>query len=172
MQDLQGKAERVKPNDILQRLLDVQAQKAALRRRHVAVARIAAQYDVNNTYQYIIAREDQHLTWLADAIRGLGGSVPVEQPPGDLPPVKGAQALLGLVEDDARAVDALVASWRPLVGEISNARHRLMLQLMVGEMQEQSRLLHQAGAGRVELLGRRTGGERLKGDVLPTRWVE
>jgi hypothetical protein len=172
LQDLQGKAERVKPSGILQRLLDVYTEKAALRRRHVAVAAVAGLYDVNNTYQYVIAREDQHLAWLADAIRGMGGSVPADLPPESLPAAKAEEALLALARADAEGVDAWVARWRPLAAEVSNARHRLMLQLMLGEMLEQGRLFHQAAAGRVELLGKRTGGERLKGSVLPTRWVE
>ncbi len=47
-----------------------------------------------------------------------------------------------------------------------------MIELMLGEMLEQARLFHQAAAGRVDLLGRRTGGDRTPGVVLPTRWVE
>jgi hypothetical protein len=172
VQDLQGKAERVKPTEILQRLLAVYVEKAALLRRHVAVARLAGQYDVNNTYQYVIAREGQHLEWLADAIRGLDGTVPDAQGPGTLPAIKGDEALRGVAGEDARAIDAFVEAWRPRADAISNARHRLMLTLMFGEMQEQARLLHQASTGRLDLLGRRTGGDRMPGSVLPTRWVE
>ncbi len=172
LQDLQGKAERVKPTETLQRLLDVLAEKAALRRRHVAVAGVAGQYDVNNTYQYVIAREDQHLSWLADAVRDLGGSVPDEPAPEPLQAVKGDDALRRLAKSDAEAVDAFVAAWRPRVGEFTNARHKLMLNLMLGEMLEQARLFHQAAGGALDLLGRRTGGPRMPGSVLPTRWVE
>jgi hypothetical protein len=172
VQDLQGKAERVKPTDILPQLLDVYREKAALRRRHVAVARLAGQYDLNNTYQYVIAREDQHLAWLADAIRDAGGAVPDEPGPDALGPVKGDEAVRGLVREDAGAVDAFVTAWRPRAAGFTNARHRLMLSLMFGEMQEQSRLFHQASGGRTDLLGRRTGGARTVGTVLPTRWVE
>jgi hypothetical protein len=172
VQGLQGKAERVKPTEILQRLLDVYVAKAALRSRHVAVAGVAGQYDVNNTYQYVIAREDQHLAWLADAIRGLGSSVPQEGAPGTLSAAKGDEALHGLAQSDAHGMDAFVADWRPRVAEVTNARHKLMLNLMLGEMQEHARLFHQAAAGQVDLLGRRTGGARTPGSVLSTRWVE
>jgi len=173
VQDLQGKAERVKPTEILHRLLEVRSEKAALRRRHLAAARIAGQYDINNTYQYVIAREDQHLSWLADAIRGMDGTVPDEaSDPGDLPAVKGDEALRNVAREDAAAIDRFVDAWRPRAAAISQARHQLMLNLMLGEMQEQSRLLHQASAGRIDLLGRRTGGERTPGTVLPVRWVE
>ena len=43
---------------------------------------------------------------------------------------------------------------------------------MLGEMQEQARLFHQAATGREDLIGRRTGGAPSVGSVLPTRWVE
>ncbi len=32
-----------------------------------------SQYDANNTYQYIINREETQLSWLAQAITELGG---------------------------------------------------------------------------------------------------
>lgn len=162
----------MKPTDLLKRLLDVHEEKAALRRRHEAVARIAAQYDVNNTYQYVIAREDEHLSWLADAIRDMGGTAPAPSEPETVAAVKGDEAFGGIVQNDAGAIDAFVAAWRPRAAGISHARHQLMLNLMLGEMQEQARLFHQAAAGRTDLLGRRTGGEHTPGSVLPTRWVE
>jgi hypothetical protein len=172
VQDLQGKAERVKPTDILQRLLDVHAEKSAFRWHHVATAAVAGPYDINNAYQYVIAREDQHLTWLADAIRGMGGLVPAATEVDALPAVKGDEALRRLVASDADALDAFVAAWKPRAEEITNARHKLMLTIMLGEMVEQARLFHQAAGGSLDILGRRTGGARLPGAVLPTRWVE
>lgn len=173
VQDLQGKAERVKPAETLSRFMDAYAEKAALLRRHEAVARVAGQYDVNNAYQYVIARESQHLDWLAEAVRDLGGSVPVPPDGADAPvTAKGDEALRRLVLEDATAIDAFVAAWRPRIAGISHARHSLVLDLMLGEMQEHARLFHQASAGRLDLLGRRTGGERTRGAVLPTRWVE
>jgi len=162
----------VKPSELLQRLLDVHAAKAALRRRHVAVACMAGQYDVNNAYQYVIAREDQHLVWLADAIRDMGGAVPADPGPESLPVAKDEEAVRRLARADAEAADAFVAAWRPRVAEMTHARHKLMLDLMLGESQEQARLFHQAAAGQLDLIGRRTGGARLPGAVLQTRWVE
>ena len=172
LQDLQGKAERVKPTEILRLLLDAYAEKAALRGRHVAAAATAGQYDVNNTYQYVIAREDQHLSWLADAILGLGGAVPPELAPQGLAAEKGEEAARRLAKSDADALDAFVAAWKPRANDVSNARHKLMLNLMLGEMLEQARLFHQAAGGDLDLLGRRTGGARMPGAVLPARWVE
>jgi len=40
--------------------------------RHQAGARLIGQYDANNTYQYIVNREEAQLTWVATAIRELG----------------------------------------------------------------------------------------------------
>ena len=172
VQDLQGKAERVTPSELLRHLGDAYSEKAALRRRHEAVARVAGQYDLNNTYQYVIAREDEHLSWLASAILDLGGAVAGDEPPLDAPAVKGEAAVRGVVLEDAQALDAFVTAWRPRVAGITHARHQRMIELMLGEMLEQARLFHQAAAGRVDLLGRRTGGDRTPGVVLPTRWVE
>jgi hypothetical protein len=157
---------------LLRQLGDAYSEKAALLRRHEAIARVAGQYDLNNTYQYVIAREDQHLGWLASAILSLGGTVSGDAPPLDAPAVKGDAAVRGLVREDAEALDAFVAAWRPRAAGITHARHQRMIELMLGEMLEQARLFHQAAAGRLDLLGRRTGGDRTPGVVLPTRWVE
>jgi len=80
--------------------------------------------------------------------------------------------MLGLVGDDAKALAAWVEAWRPRIVAVTHARHRRMLELMLGEMIEQARLFRQASDGRQDLLGRRTGGPRTPGTVLPTRWVE
>ena len=48
--------------------------------RHQAGARLIAQYDVNNTYQYIINRDDMQLSWLETAIDELGGTVAGARP--------------------------------------------------------------------------------------------
>jgi hypothetical protein len=172
VQGLQGKAERVKPTDMLLRLREFYSDKAALRCRHEAIARLVGQYDINNTYQYIIAREDQHLSWVADAIASMDGAVPDGPAAGALPTGKGDAAFQAWAREDGSSLDAFVARWRERVAEVTNARHRLMLDLVLGESLEHARLLHQAGDGRLDLLGRRTGGDRVPGAVLPTRWVE
>ncbi len=56
---------------------------------------------------------------------------------------------------------------------MTNARHRKMLSVVLGETLEQKRFFEQAAAGRTDLLGRR--GASLgpsHGEVLPTRWLE
>jgi hypothetical protein len=172
VQDLQGKAERVKPTDLARLLEDFYKEKAGLRERHVAVARAIGHYDVNNTYQYVIAREEQHLAWVGDALRDLDAVIPDAGPAAAVAPAKALEAQQALAGEDARELDDFVSRWRERVPQVSNARNRLMLELVLGEVLEQARFFKQAAGGRVDLLGRRTGGERTKGEVLPTRWVE
>ena len=54
----------MKPADLLLLLNEIYRDKSALRARHVAGARLVGNYDFNNTYQYVINREDVHLSWL------------------------------------------------------------------------------------------------------------
>ena len=64
----------MKPTELLTVLRECHREKLALRQRHVAVARHVTDYEFNNTYQYIINREDVHLSWLEAAIAELGGT--------------------------------------------------------------------------------------------------
>ena len=63
-----------------------------MRQRHAASARFVANYDFNNTYQYVINREDVQLQWLRDAIADLGGAVDDVPQPELAPAAKGADA--------------------------------------------------------------------------------
>jgi hypothetical protein len=162
----------VKPPELLRLLEELFREKAALRDRHVAAARAVGQYDFNNTYQYVIAREEQHLAWIGDAIRQMGGVVNDTPAPPALAAVKTVGAQQGLMGEEGQNLNAFVARWRERAAPINNARHKLMIELTLGEMLEQARLFEQAAGGRLDLLGRRTGGERTEGRVLPTRWVE
>ena len=67
---------------------------------------------------------------------------------------------------------AFVERWRPRVPTMTNARHRKMLELMLGEMLEQTRFFEQAAAGRDDLLGRRMPGASTGDGVLAVRWME
>ena len=68
---------------------------------------------------------------------------------------------------------AFVDRWRPRVEAITNARHRIMLRVILGETLEQKRLFDQALAGRTDMLGRRTAEVGpVQGEVLPARWIE
>ena len=64
----------MRPADLLELLREFYREKAALRARHVAGARLVVDYNFNNTYQYVINREDVHLAWLRGAIADLGGT--------------------------------------------------------------------------------------------------
>jgi hypothetical protein len=143
--------------------------------RHQAHARLIGQYDANNTYQYIVNREDVQLTWVAAAITDAGGTVPDAPAEGaDTPAAtKAADAARRIFEADRLDAQAFLDRWRPRVEAITNARHRGMLRVILGETREQQRFFEQALAGRTDLLGRRAGvdGEAI-GEVLPARWIE
>ena len=148
-------------------------EKLALMLQHQAHARVVGQYDANNTYQYVINREDVHLSWLSKAIADLGGTVPdASGPPAvEAPAAKGA--VQSLFERDAREARTFVERWRPRVEAVANARHKGMLQVILGETIEQQRFFEQALAGRTDLLGRRgDAAGPAQGEVLATRWVE
>jgi hypothetical protein len=55
---------------------------------------------------------------------------------------------------------------------MTNARDRKMLEVVLGESLEHSRLLADAKAGRTDLLGRSTSGAGERGTVIANRWVE
>ena len=58
--------------------------------------------------------------------------------------------------EDARDAQAFVDRWRPRTEAMSDARHRRMLQVILGEALEQKRFFEQALAGRTDLLGLRS----------------
>ncbi len=163
----------MKPTELLDLLREFYAGKLGLKRRHEAGARLIGQYDFNNTYQYVIAREETHLDWLRRAIASLGGGAPDEAP---VPPVpqagKGAAAEAAVIEDDSRLIQDSLDRWRPRVEQITDSRQKIMLRVILGEMLEHKRFFDQAHAGRTDLLGRRTSPSKASGTVLPTRWVE
>jgi len=78
----------VKPADLLELLREFYRDKSAVRQRHVAGAKFVGDYDFNNTYQYVINREDVQLSWVRDAIADLGGT------PEDAPEPRLARFLL------------------------------------------------------------------------------
>jgi hypothetical protein len=157
--------------DLLALLQEFHRDKLAMTLRHEAGARLVGQYDVNNTYQYIINREDVQLSWLAAAIDDLGGQATDRV---DVPVIEGSRnGGRTLIEADAREAQAFVDRWHPRVEAMTNARHRGMLRVILGETLEQKRFFEQALAGRTDLLGKRAEqiGPAI-GKVLPTRWIE
>jgi hypothetical protein len=170
---LQGKAELVKPADLLSLLQSFHRDKLALFRGHESGALRVSGYEFNNTYQYVLAREATHLDWLRAAIQDLGGT-PVETAAaeGGQAPAAGAEAARAAAAEDARRAADFLSTWRPRVDEVTNARHRKMLELVLGEVAEHRRFFEQAAAGRLDLLGRRPGDVGTGGGVLSTRWLE
>ena len=157
---------------MLELLREFHRDKLALRKRHAAAAAHVSHYDFNNTYQYIIAREDVQVAWLEDAIAGMDGQ-PDEVPnPEVRPSGKGAEAQAEVMRTDSQEAQRFVDKWRPRIDTLPNARHRSMLRVILGETLEQKRFFDQALAGRTDLLGRRADGAGTGGGVMPTRWVE
>src|SRR4029077_14887951 len=89
---LQGKTELVKATELVALLRDFYKDKLSMRQRHVAVAKHVPHYDFNNTYQYIIAREDVQLNWLRDAITDMGGPLDEVSEPEVASAGKGTEA--------------------------------------------------------------------------------
>ena len=158
--------------ELLALLRDFYRNKLAIRQRHVAVARHVAHYDFNNTYQYVIAREDVQLNWLRDAILDLGGALEEVAEPQIATSGKAAEAQAELIATDRDAAQAFVDTWRPRLEAMPNARHRSLLRVILGETLEHKRFFEQALAGRTDLLGRRADGAGTGGGVLPVRWME
>jgi hypothetical protein len=134
-----------------------------------AHSRIVTAYDANNAYQQVLGRQDVYLRWLADALDQLG-TPPPAAPEGDqgtdTTPNHDQRALM---DSDATAQQAFIEKWEPRVPSVSNARHRKMLELILGEMKEHLRVFRQAVSGRTDLLGRHADGKELSGSVLPAR---
>ena len=171
---LQTEAELVKPADLLAILLDFHKGKLTLRQRHVAVARQVSQYNANNTYQYVINREDVHLQWLEAAITELEGT-PDDLPEPTLPSLVWNESFTPLATQDANDAAAFVARWRPRLADVTHARHRGMMDVILGETLEQKRFFDQIAAGREDVLGRRANGAGSPGTgngVLGVRWIE
>ena len=74
-----------------------------------------------------------------------------------------------IIETDARNQKAFIDRWFPLVAVVTNARHRKMLELVLGEMKEHLRVLQQAAESRADLLGRHSDGKVLRGTVMAAR---
>ena len=158
----------MKPTELLALLQECYAARLALMLRHQAVARHVGHFDLNNTYQYVIAREETQLSWLRTAIEELGGRAPDE---GSEPALGGSVDASERIAEDARSADTFVADWRNRIEQLTNARHRGMLRVILGETLEHKRFFEQAAAGREDLLGRRLDAGARRGAVIGTRWL-
>jgi hypothetical protein len=168
----------VQQDELRSLLTAIAAERLALIQRHEAGAREVGHYDFNNTYQYVIAREETHLGWLRSALEESGAPMPSASSEIPLPQLakpgkKVAPSFYsGILDDDARHLTQFVERWRPRIAGVTHARHRTMLGVVLGESVEHQRLFEQAGSGFEDVLGRRTAGAERVGAVLPTRWQE
>ena len=161
-------------NDLVALLQEFYRDKLTELLRHQAGARLLRPYDLNNAYQYFVNRDEVHLSWVGTAIADLDASAPQGvSAPQIVASGKDSDVWRSIVEQDARAAQAFVDRWRPRVESMSNARHRGMLRVILGEALEQKRSFEQALAGELDLLGTRTAGVGARvGTVLPDRWIE
>lgn len=168
----------MKQDDLRQTLTEFAAERVALLERHEAGARHVGNYDFNNAYQYVISREETHLQWLQTALAEFGDPLPPPSTKLAVPDVaksreKGdASQVRAICDDDARQLEAFIDRWRLRIAPMTHARHRKMLDVILGESREHQRFFEQAAAGMEDLLGRRTGGVPRRGSVLPVRWLE
>ena len=162
----------MKSTELLALLRDFYRDKLTMRQRHVAVAKHVPDYDFNNTYQYIVAREDVQLNWLRDAITDMGGTLEDVAEPSIQGSGKSTDVQSRLIGEDRDGAQKFVDAWRPRIEAMPNARHRSMLRVILGETLEHKRFFDQAIAGRSDLLGRRADGAGTGGGVLPVRWIE
>jgi hypothetical protein len=168
----------VHQDELQQFLTTFTAERIALLQRHEAGARVVSHYDFNNTYQYVINREETHLSWLESALAEFGAPLPAAASTLAVPDVpkhgkKIAPSIFrAVLDDDARGLGEFVTRWTARVQTVTHARHRKMLGVILGESLEHQRLFEQAAAGLEDVLGRRTGGVPRVGEVLATRWLE
>jgi len=159
----------VTPSELLVLLRDFHRDTLQLMLARQANARSVEAYDANNAYQQVLGRQDMHIRWVADAIAALGGSVE-NSPSGEVPnPVAQKGRGQQLLESDVNAQRDFLGRWTPRVAAVTNARHRKMLELIIGEMREHLRVFQQAVDGRTDVLGRHADGKVLSGAVMPAR---
>jgi len=158
----------VTPSDLSPLLRDFYVDRLAVLQRHVASAKLVSDYDINNAYQYVIAREETHVYWVHRALLDVGATVPAEFTPTDV----ASGSVREIAGGDAQVNQAFVDKWTPRVATITHARHRKMLQVILGEMQEHRRLFAQAAEGRTDVIGVPVAGTQRTGAVLTSRWVE
>lgn len=144
----------------------------ALLMRHEEVARHVSQYDVNNAYQYVINREEAHISWVQHALLDLGAPIPADPARPAAQPSGGSDGWKALSAEDARANQQFVETWRPKVDTVTHARHKGMLKVILGEMLEHKRIFDQAAAGREDLIGTHLAINQRSGVVANTRWME
>jgi len=167
----------VHKDELRQLLNDFAAERLAILQRHEASARVVSNYDFNNTYQYVIAREETHVAWVQNALAEFGVALPHAATALPVPEAPKGKKLVpssfkGILDEDAGSLRRFVERWRPRIDVMTHARHRTMLNVVLGESLEHVRLFEQAAGGDEDVLGRRTSQAERVGAVLPHRWME
>ncbi|MEO7156685.1 MAG: hypothetical protein ABI039_03925 [Vicinamibacterales bacterium] len=145
-------------------------ERVAMLMRHEDVAQLVTDYDINNAYQYIIAREQTHLSWLQHALLDLGAPLVDDPARGPVLSAKG-DAWKAMSGDDAKGNAGFVEKWRARIDEVSHARHQGMLKVILGETLEHKRLFDQAAAGNKNLIGTSLAINDHAGAVMADRWT-
>ena len=156
------------PAELLDLLQEFHRETLDLFLARQANAQSVAGYDANNAYQQVLGRQEVHLQWLADAIARLGAT-PAEAADLSSPPKRSRPETKSMIEADASRQKAFTDRWAPRIESVTNARHRKMLELILGEMKEHLRMLQQAGEGQSDLLGRHSDGKVTRGEVMAVR---
>ena len=149
---------------------DIYLERVSLLMRHEDVAQVITDYDINNAYQYIIAREQTHLSWLQHALLDLGAKLVDDPARGATLSAKG-DAWKSFASEDATANARFVEKWRPKIETVTHARHKGMLKVILGETLEHKRLFDQAAIGRRDLIGKSLEINDHTGDVMTSRWT-
>jgi DnaK suppressor protein len=168
---LQGKTELVTSAEMRELLREFHRDKHVMRHTHASAARFVTDYDFNNTYQYILAREDMHLRWLVDAVTDLGGDVD-ESPVPDLQvPGKGREAQEAVIAADRDGRTAVSSTRGCLASRACRmpGTRRCSASFWARPL-EHRRFFDLALAGRSDLLGRKGrgrghGGKRCAGPL-------
>jgi len=103
-------------SDLVALLQDFYRDKLTVYLRHQAGARLVVQYDANNTYQYIVNRDDVQLTWIAKAIEELGAAVPEVSPQSRDAAGKKSDAAQAVIREDAAVSQKEVCVRRGIPG--------------------------------------------------------
>ena len=155
------------PAELLTFLSEFYRDTLALFKARQDHAQSVVAYDANNGYQQVLGRQEVHLRWLADAIVDLGGT-PADSP-DHVSGKRSQDSAKSIIDADAREQKTFIDRWTARLPAVTNARHRKMLALILGEMKEHLRVLQQAAEGRADLLGRHSDGKVLRGSVMPAR---
>jgi hypothetical protein len=161
------------PTELQTLIRDFYLERLGLLMQHESAARFISDYDVNNAYQYVIAREETQISWLQHALLDLVGQIPADPGRPDVKPSrKGKDAVLELSAADASDNKRFVDKWRDRVEQVTHARHKGMLRVVLGEMLEHARIFEQSAAGRTDIIGKSLPIHTRRGQVLGTRWIE